>query len=66
MLEAIADIHDFDAGGFIAPTDIGDRKGSKCLIGMQVQDGKFVRVDPVEPGKFDCDGTRHRRSRSTR
>ena len=21
---------------------------------MQVQNGKFVRVDPVEPGKFDC------------
>ena len=24
---------------------------------MQVKDGKFVRVDPVEPGKFDCGGT---------
>ena len=22
---------------------------------MQVQNGKFVRVDPVEPGTFDCD-----------
>ena len=22
---------------------------------MQVKNGKFVRVDPVEPGKFDCD-----------
>ena len=49
-------IHDFDANGFIAPTDIGGKVASKCLIGMQVQDGKFVRVDPVEPGKFDCTG----------
>jgi hypothetical protein len=56
LLEAIAGLHDFDAGGFIAPTDIGGRVGSKCLIGMQVKDGKFVRVDPVEPGKFDCRG----------
>ena len=24
---------------------------------MQVKDGKFVRVDPVEPGKFDCTGS---------
>ena len=54
LLTAIKGIHDFDAGGFIAPTDIGGRKGASCLIGMQVKDGKFVRVDPVEPGKFDC------------
>jgi hypothetical protein len=25
---------------------------------MQVQGGKFVRVDPVEPGKFDCDNNK--------
>jgi hypothetical protein len=30
-----------------------------CLIGMQVKSGKFVRVDPVEPGKFDCNGRDH-------
>ena len=23
---------------------------------MQVQNGKFVRVDPLEPGTFDCRG----------
>jgi hypothetical protein len=56
VLDAVADIHDFDAGGFISPSDIGGRVGSKCLIGMQVQDGKFVRVDPIEPGTFDCRG----------
>jgi len=56
MLDAVANIHDFDANGFIASSDIGGRVGSKCLIGMQVKDGKFVRVDPVEPGKFDCRG----------
>jgi hypothetical protein len=57
ILEAIKGIHDFDANGFVAPTDIGNRKGATCLIGMQVKDGKFVRVDPVEPGKFDCSGS---------
>jgi hypothetical protein len=56
ILEGIRGIHDFDANGFVAPTDIGGRKGAACLIGMQVKDGKFVRVDPVEPGKFDCTG----------
>jgi hypothetical protein len=24
---------------------------------MQVQNGKFVRVDPVEPSTFDCTGS---------
>ena len=38
-----------------AKLDIGGKIGSTCLIGMQVQNGKFVRVDPAEPGKFDCD-----------
>jgi hypothetical protein len=25
---------------------------------MQVQGDKFVRVDPVEPGTFDCDNNK--------
>ena len=25
---------------------------------MQVQNGKFVRVDPVKPGTFDCDNNK--------
>ena len=57
LLAAIRGINNFDANGFIAPTNIGGKVGSTCLIGMQVQNGKFVRVDPVEPGKFDCTGS---------
>ena len=54
ILDAVRGLTDFDANGFIAPTNIGQKQASHCLIGMQVQNGKFVRVDPVEPGKFDC------------
>jgi ABC-type branched-subunit amino acid transport system substrate-binding protein len=57
LLEAVRGLTNFDDNGFIAPTNIGGKIASKCLIGMQVQGGKFVRVDPVEPGKFDCTGT---------
>jgi hypothetical protein len=56
MLTAIKGINNFDDDGFISPTNIGGKVASKCLIGMQVQNGKFVRVDPVTPGKFDCTG----------
>ena len=56
MFDAIHGITNFDDHGFIAPTNIGAKQGSKCLIGMQVQGGKFKRIDPVEPGKFDCTG----------
>ena len=63
---AIKGITNFDDNGFIAPTNIGGKIGSKCLIGMQVQNGKFVRVDPTTPGTFDCTGWRDHRSRSTR
>jgi hypothetical protein len=54
LLAAIRGLHDFDANGFIAPTDIGNKVANQCLVGMQVQNGKWVRVDPTEPGKFDC------------
>ena len=37
-------------------TDIGKKQGSVCLVGMQVQNGKFVRVTPTEKGTFDCGG----------
>jgi hypothetical protein len=57
LLTAIRGLTDFDDNGFVAPTNIGGKVSSNCLIGMQVQNGKFVRVDPVEPGKFDCTGT---------
>ena len=40
----------------MVPTiDVGAKIGSTCLVGMQVKDGKFVRVDPSQPGTFDCD-----------
>ena len=56
LLEAIRNTHDFDAGGMSAPVDIGGKKAQPCLVGLQVQNGKFVRVDPTEKGKFDCTG----------
>lgn len=54
LLTAIRGIEDFTAGGLTPPTDIGKKQGSPCLVGMQVKDGKFVRVSPTEVGKFDC------------
>jgi len=57
LLTAIRGITNFDDHGFISPTNIGGKVASKCLIGMQVENGKFVRVDPVTPGKFDCTGS---------
>ena len=55
ILDALRNLHDFDAGGMVPKIDIGAKIGTTCLVGMQVQGGKFVRVDPTEPGKFDCD-----------
>ena len=58
LLTAIRNMHDFDANGMVPKIDVGRRIGSPCLVGVQVQDGKFVRVDPPEPGTFDCDGNK--------
>jgi hypothetical protein len=58
LLTAIRGIEGFTAGGMIPPTNIGKKQGSVCLVGLQVKDGKFVRVSPTEPGKFDCGGNK--------
>ena len=59
LLTAIRNMHDFDAGGMVPPRSTSARKiGSTCLVGMQVQNGKFVRIDPVKPGTFDCDNNK--------
>jgi ABC-type branched-subunit amino acid transport system substrate-binding protein len=54
VLDALEDVNDFDAGGMIAPVDVGDRRIRGCGIVMQIQDGEFVRVDPKKPGTFKC------------
>jgi Periplasmic binding protein len=56
LLKAVRAMHDFDANGLVPKIDVGRKIGSACLVGMRVQDGKFVRIDPTTPGTFDCDG----------
>jgi hypothetical protein len=58
VLTALNNLHSFNANGMIPNVDIGGRKGSTCLVGLQVQNGKFVRVDPTQPGTFDCDNNK--------
>ncbi len=58
LLKAIRGMHDFDANGLVPPIDIGRKIASQCVVGMQVRDGRFVRVDPPTPGTFDCDGNK--------
>jgi Periplasmic binding protein len=56
LLTAVRNMHDFDANGLAAPgNDVGRKRAGTCLVGMQVKNGRFVRIDPVEPGTFDCD-----------
>jgi hypothetical protein len=58
LLKAIRNLHDFDANGMTPKIDVGRRIGSTCLVGMQVENGKFKRIDPIEPGTFDCDANK--------
>ena len=54
LLEASADIHDFDADGMIAPIDVGGREPNSCFVLFQVRNGEFKRVHPKKKGTFDC------------
>ncbi len=50
----LANIHNFNASGMVATTDIGNRTGSSCFMLDQFKSGKFVRVYPTKKGTFDC------------
>jgi ABC-type branched-subunit amino acid transport system substrate-binding protein len=54
VLAQIRTVHDFDAGGMIVKTDVAGKTPSNCIAIVQVQSGKWVRVDPVKKGTFDC------------
>ncbi len=58
LLTAIRNMHDFDANGMAPTIDVGGRTGRQCLVGLQVQNGKFVQIAPAEKGKFDCDNNK--------
>jgi hypothetical protein len=47
ILTAVKNMHDFDSNGMVPKIDIGNKIGSTCLVGMQVQNGKFVQIDPA-------------------
>jgi ABC-type branched-subunit amino acid transport system substrate-binding protein len=55
ILDEIATVHDFDAGGLLVKTDIAGKNPSPCIVIVQVDNGQWVRRDPVEKGTFDCD-----------
>jgi ABC-type branched-subunit amino acid transport system substrate-binding protein len=54
LFTALNNEHSFTANGIIGPTDVGNRTPSACQIVVQLQNGMWQRVDPTQPGTFDC------------
>jgi ABC-type branched-subunit amino acid transport system substrate-binding protein len=61
LLASLAKLNDFDSGGMIGKTDIGNKILTPCFLLLQWKSGKFGRVYPAKAGSFDCkpsnDGT---------
>jgi len=55
VIEALGDIHDFDADGMWGTTDVGGRVPGACGVIVQVRDGEFKRIRPKKPGTIRCD-----------
>ena len=55
VLAALANIHDFNDNGMMAPTDPGKKVPASCWTMLQIQGGKYVRVDDPPTG-YRCDG----------
>lgn len=58
VAQAIKTVTNFDADGLIAPTDPGQKLGTKCVVVAGVQNGQWKRLDPTGSG-FDCSGVYH-------
>ncbi|HEX4094777.1 MAG TPA: ABC transporter substrate-binding protein [Trebonia sp.] len=54
LFTALKDEHSFNADGIIGTTDVGNRTPSDCQVLVQIENGVWSRVDPTQPGTFDC------------
>jgi ABC-type branched-subunit amino acid transport system substrate-binding protein len=57
--EALAKIHEWDAGGLQPTSDPGSNTPAPCVIVMQVVEGQFVRAFPTkegDPAVYDSNG----------
>jgi len=54
LLDSLASIHDFSAGGIVGSTDVATGTPNGCSVLLQVVDGHFKRVNPTDKGVLDC------------
>jgi Periplasmic binding protein len=54
LLDALSNIHKFDAEGMYSQVDLAGREIGPCHVLTQVRNGKYVRVTPTTAGTFDC------------
>jgi ABC-type branched-subunit amino acid transport system substrate-binding protein len=59
LLDGLAKLTNFDAGGMIGTTDVAGHVTSSCGAIVQVKGDKFVRVTPTKKGTFDCNPKNH-------
>jgi hypothetical protein len=55
VLQAVAGIHAFNAGGLLGTTNVGGRVPNGCFVMVQVDSGKFTRAEPTAAGQLNCD-----------
>lgn len=56
LRDGLLNVHEFDAGGLVNKSDIGNHKPSPCYLLWQIKSGAYLRLD-TPPDSFRCDGT---------
>jgi len=54
LLAKLAATNDFNAGGILGTTQVGNRVPNGCFVMMKVENGKFVRAEPATHGQLSC------------
>lgn len=58
VLDALADVHDWSAGGLHAPTDPGGNHPSTCTSILKLDGTAYARVTPERAATYECDKER--------
>ena len=54
VLDNMAEVHEWTAGGLHSPSDPGGNHGSTCTALFKVSGTGYERVFPLEPATYDC------------
>jgi len=59
LLDGAKTLTAFNAGGLLGTTDVAHKLQTPCIATVQLRAAKWIRLNPKQPGTFDCTKANH-------